>query len=74
MLKLPHHLLDEGEKDLAVHTSTNRFVYYERMAHRLPCSLHQREKHKVYEHSLESLKIHRKASAKYPMLFDSKKI
>ena len=41
---------------------------------RLPCSLHQREKRKVYEHSLESLKIHRKASVKYPMLFDSKKV
>ena len=73
MLKLPHHLLDEGEKDLAVHTGTKRFVYYERMAYRLPCSLHQGEKRKVYEHSLESLKIHRKASVKYPMLFAFKK-
>ena len=48
-------------------------VYYERMAYRLPCSLHQGVKRKVYEHSLESLKIHRKASLKYPMLFASKK-
>jgi hypothetical protein len=74
MLKLPHHLLDEGEKDLAVHTGTKRFVYHERMAYTLPCSLHQGEKRKVYEHSLESLKIHRKASVKYPMLFAFKKM
>ena len=64
MLKLPYHLLDEGEKDLAVHTGTKWFVYDERMAHRLPCSLYKREKRKVYEHSLEPLKIHRKASEK----------
>ena len=74
MLKLPHHILDEERKDLAIRASAERLIYDQGVAHRLPCSLHQGEKRKVYEHSLESLKIHRKASVKYPMSFDSKKV
>ena len=69
MIKLPHHILDEERKDLAIRASAERLIYDQGVAHRLPCSLHQGEKRKVYEHSVEPLKIHRKASVKYPMPF-----
>ena len=56
MIKLPHHILDEERKDLAISASAERLIYDQGVAHRLPCSLHRREKHEVYGHSLEAIK------------------